>query len=614
MDEADNGPFFKLLNLEKKYVKYTNHLQYLNECEARSVISKGFQLKKPPNIRHVSENFEQEWDNIHNDCSHYLQRHLIGELSMVVSSLEERRRALVADFEEEWKEVYMESIHRILSRTDSAMKAKHDRKLRTLCGTETADATSDAAVLGPVLSSPQVSFQGEQEWQPYNIVGGTDLENTGNSVPNALGTRSVGATTSGLNSVNGCFRETAGVDTERGSEEATARRECLVLPNEEETFLAAPGTIQTVAETTAGLNTVVNLSQRELTDNEVSLLSKGLNFCPTPSDFDRYKLRRDIYEFIWRIRLKEYFYDGDNVGDFSNVPAFRNKSSWCPEWGRELAIEAYSQAVEEEILSSIKNEGRVYSNLKPAERLALRDLKTCDDIVIKEVDKGSGVVVMDKDIYIQEGFRQRGDQTVNRETGNDLTQQISEIVNERIRKLYSDGFISDKTLDYLLINTKPRAGRFYLLPKIHKKGCPGRRVILGCGTCTERISEFVDGHIKHLVPEIPSFIKDNKHFLQVLNGLGKLPEGAILVIADVVGLYPHIPHDEGLGALREALAKSPSTSVAADDLVDLARLVLKNNNLTFNGRHYLQIQGTAIGTKMAPSYANICDRAREIVP
>jgi hypothetical protein len=33
-------------------------------------------------------------------------------------------------------------------------------------------------------------------------------------------------------------------------------------------------------------------------------------------------------------------------------------------------------------------------------------------------------------------------------------------------------------------------------------------------------------------------------------------------------------------------------------------MVLKKNNFTFNGDHYLQINGTAMGTKMAPSYAN----------
>ena len=40
---------------------------------------------------------------------------------------------------------------------------------------------------------------------------------------------------------------------------------------------------------------------------------------------------------------------------------------------------------------------------------------------------------------------------------------------------------------------------------------------------------------------------------------------------DVVGLYPHIPHEEGLQALREALTNSPD---------DLARLALSNNNLS----------------------------------
>ena len=111
-----------------------------------------------------------------------------------------------------------------------------------------------------------------------------------------------------------------------------------------------------------------------------------------------------------------------------------------------------------------------------------------------------------------------------RETPTDLTQQMAEMVNDRIRKLLGDGYIDDKTLDYLLVNSTPRAGKFYLLPKILRKGCPGRPVISGCGTCTERVSEFVDFHIKPLVPETTTYIKDTKHFLQVLRDLGGLPE------------------------------------------------------------------------------------------
>ena len=167
-------------------------------------------------------------------------------------------------------------------------------------------------------------------------------------------------------------------------------------------------------------------------------------------------------------------------------------------------------------MSSLNNGRGVYSNLSESERRALKDLKSYNDIVIKQADKGLGVVVMDSETYINEAFRQLGDREVYRETPTDLTQQITEMVNDRIKKLSGDGYIDDKTLDYLLVNSTPRAGRFYLLPKIHKKGCPGRPVVSGCGPCTKRVSEFVDFHIKPLVPEIPSFIKHTKHFLQVL--------------------------------------------------------------------------------------------------
>lgn len=87
---------------------------------------------------------------------------------------------------------------------------------------------------------------------------------------------------------------------------------------------------------------VVNFLMCELMDNEVLLLLKGLNFCLILRDFDRYKLCRDINDFIRCIRFKEYFYGGDNVeGDFLNVFVFRNKFMWCFEWGRELVIEVY---------------------------------------------------------------------------------------------------------------------------------------------------------------------------------------------------------------------------------------------------------------------------------
>ena len=71
---------------------------------------------------------------------------------------------------------------------------------------------------------------------------------------------------------------------------------------------------------------------------------------------------------------------------------------------------------------------------------------------------------------------------------------------------------------------------------IGKKGCPGRPVISECGTCTEK-SFWTPIYIKRLVPEISSYIRDTKHFLQMLLYLGRLPEGTISGCSGAISSY-----------------------------------------------------------------------------
>ena len=123
--------------------------------------------------------------------------------------------------------------------------------------------------------------------------------------------------------------------------------------------------------------------------------------------------------------------------------------------------------------------------------------------------------------------------------------------------MHNDKLIEEKTYKYLTSNPNLRAGRFYILPKIHKQGNPGRPIISSNGHPTERISEFVDYHLKPLVQTLPSYIKDTTHFLLQLQNLGPLPENAILVTLDVSSLYTNIPHKEGEEACRHFLNTRP---------------------------------------------------------
>ena len=190
-----------------------------------------------------------------------------------------------------------------------------------------------------------------------------------------------------------------------------------------------------------------------------------------------------------------------------------------------------------------------------------------------------------------------------------MIKKVNHIIIESHRK----GNIDDEIKEYLLASGEEREGRFYLLPKIHKEGSLGRPVISGCNTPTEKISRFVDHHLRPLVSTINSYIKDTNDFLRKLMDIGTLLdlEGAILCTVDVLELYPYIPHDEGLQAVKEPLLAWDSNLDEGKKLgklkmtVDFTEIVLKNNYFEFDGKHFVQKLGTVIGTRMAPSYANI---------
>ena len=54
----------------------------------------------------------------------------------------------------------------------------------------------------------------------------------------------------------------------------------------------------------------------------------------------------------------------------------------------------------------------------------------------------------------------------------------------------------------------------YLLPKINKQlsEVPGRPVTSNCGASTEKVSEFLNFHLKSILEESASYIKDTTDF------------------------------------------------------------------------------------------------------
>ena len=89
--------------------------------------------------------------------------------------------------------------------------------------------------------------------------------------------------------------------------------------------------------------------------------------------------------------------------------------------------------------------------------------------------------------------------------------------------------ISGNILDYFNVENH-KFGRFYLLPKIHKRmyNIQGRPVISNCGFYPENISAFLDHLLKPIAMQVKSYKKDTNDFLKKLRDLPDFPEESII--------------------------------------------------------------------------------------
>ena len=125
----------------------------------------------------------------------------------------------------------------------------------------------------------------------------------------------------------------------------------------------------------------------------------------------------------------------------------------------------------------------------------------------------------------------------------------------------------------------------------------------GNGHPTETISSWVDQKFQPIMKSLSSYLRDSTHLIEILRST-KINIYHKMYSFDVVSLYTNIPHEDGIKAIHNRAKEIyPETEVKI--IAELAGIVLKNNTFQFNNNWYIQKQGTAMGTKMAPAYANI---------
>ena len=153
-------------------------------------------------------------------------------------------------------------------------------------------------------------------------------------------------------------------------------------------------------------DTVFNLSDRVQNEIEIKVLDKGLDYLPIQKKMNEPELRKEFYEFCRRMRIKWYFRNKPTP-QFSEVPCCKNKSSWRPPNGHP-ALEVFLSKFEKDLFDICKKQ-QTYSNFNSEEWKAMRSLADDRNLVIKKVDKGSCVVVSDRNDHLIEAEKQLSD-------------------------------------------------------------------------------------------------------------------------------------------------------------------------------------------------------------
>ena len=243
-------------------------------------------------------------------------------------------------------------------------------------------------------------------------------------------------------------------------------------------------------------------------------------------------------------------------------------------------------------------------------------------IVIKEADKGSGVILMTKDFYHKIIVKMLlvGPYEEVKIDCSSLVKKVKSFIlkyKEKLLKPELDAIIKQEA--YL--------ASFYGLPKIHKSKsiqeavntqqndvieCPHPddltfRPIVACQNCpTRSLSDLLDKLLRPFVNKVKYRLKDTWHFLRNLPKTA-LPD-EITITADIASLYTNISTERGEAAIRYYCNLYPDLLPARftiEFLIEIYKFCQSNLYFRYDGKTYRQINGTGMGRIYAPSLADL---------
>ncbi len=316
---------------------------------------------------------------------------------------------------------------------------------------------------------------------------------------------------------------------------------------------------------------VVNESSRALTLPQKNVLAKGLNFAPSPKVIP-------IPEIVAAV-----------------------------EDGLRKADKGKASLARVGIIGILNKARPPPSNLKPDELKAIKELRNDNSVMILPADKGRATVLLDKSQYDLKVRTMLSNPTTYKKLDRDPVKRIERKLNEILMSLKKSGSIPPG-LYYKLRSSAGKTPLFYGLPKIHKPGIPLRPIVSFINSPTYQLSKHLVKIISPLVGKTDSHVKNSKDFSSFIVEQ-HLPQETKLVSFDVVSLFTSVPVKRATEIAYQRLIDDSTleerTILTAQEIVRLLEFCLNATYLTYCGEVYQQVFGTAMGSPVSVTVANL---------
>ena len=368
-------------------------------------------------------------------------------------------------------------------------------------------------------------------------------------------------------------------------------------------------------------NTIINLTKTfKLSNGQTNLLDKGLTFIPSAEVESKEiwrTLELETHKYHRRLRLASAFDSSKEDETWREDPRkrFVPPSTWQPPF---TSLPTQLQLlIRKDLQTLAKLRNTRYKDPEPnvthQEMQELREPSKNRHLVFKPADKGTAIVIQDREDYVWEAQRQLDMLEYYRPLEEPIGPSTARRIRDILDRLVEGGYITSTNRHVLQGETPHKARTIYFLPKIHKKpeSWPkpgripaGRPIVSDCGSETYVIAEYLDLYLNPLSHRHPSYVKDTYDFLTKVREAHVNP-GDFIFSMDVDALYTNIETGPGLAAIRRCFEKYPDPKRPDDLLLELLEVSLTTNDFVFDGRRYLQIKGVAMGKKFAPALADI---------